>query len=114
MIMKYFVVCFSLCLLGLPSAVLAAPVKDTPPDDRTLVSAIDLNKRTIDFTHQSHKITTTYALASDATIEISGKSVALKDVKIGMELHVIRLGSGMDDPPIIEDLDLMKGGPAPK
>jgi hypothetical protein len=108
-----FLACIILSLVLLSGIAFAAP-KPTEPDERNLVSAVDIVKRTIEITHQGHHITTKYLLAPDATIEIDDKSAKIKDVKVGMVLHLCTFGSGMDDPQIIEDLDLKQGLPPPK
>ena len=98
----------AVCLVLWPGLVSADAKKSKLPDDRTLVSAIDLNKHTIDLTHESHGIKTTYAVAPDITVVIHGKPSAVKDLKIGMSVKQIQLGSGMDDPPILEEIDIEK------
>ena len=111
--------CLVLSLILLPGLVLAKSKKgagdgEPPPDDRKLVSAVDPVKNTIDITHQSHHIKTTYVFAPNAVIVINGKTVAIKDIKVGLQLFSLKVGSGMDEPAAIEELELKNAQPPPK
>jgi hypothetical protein len=99
--------CLVLCLVLLPS-VAFADKKAPPPDDRPLITALDINKRTIELTRTAKGIKTSYILAPEVTIEINGKSSTIKNLKVGMHVHLCRVGSGMDEPQVIEDLDISK------
>ena len=115
--MNRLFVCLALSLVLVPGIVLAGEknTKDaTESDDRTLVSAIDLSKHTIVLDHMSHDIKTTYVLAPDIVVQISGKVVTANDIKVGLQLKLLTLGSGMDDPQVIEELDLRNGDAAPQ
>ena len=63
-------------------------------------------KKTIEITHQSHNIKTLYVFAPAAVIRINGKPAQIKDVKVGLQLSTFQLGTGMDDPAIIQELEL--------
>ena len=108
--------CMVLCLVLLPGLVWAAavPKGEPPPDERKLVSAVDPVKKTIDITHQAHQIKTTYVFAPDAVILINGKKSEIKDVKVGLQLSTFQLGTGMDDPAVLEELELKTAQPKPK
>ena len=104
-----------LCLVLLPGFVFAAAKKgEPPPDERKLVSAVDPVKKTLEITHQSHHIKTLYVFAPDAVILINGKPAQIKDVKVGLQLSTLQLGTGMDDPAIIQELELKTAAPKPK
>lgn len=98
-----------LCLvLGVFSGVaFAAPVVK-PLDERPMITAVDIKKGTLSLTHttESNSITTKYLLDPNVTVEIGGQTASLKALKVGLHVHLFTLGSGMDDPAVITDLDL--------
>ena len=87
-------------------AILTSPSAKAGSPPVTTIISIDLKKQTIAIRDPKHELPTVYLLSPATTVEIHGQGASIVQLSTGMLVRSIRLGSSVEPPQVLEDIDI--------